>query len=142
MKKIVSASILIPLLKENKERYCWMQKRVEEGPLQGLWEFPGGKLEVGESAEEALIREVKEEASVTIQKENLTFFSEYLVELEKKQINLNVYLTHVSNELEIELRLKGQFFKLCDQQDINKIKELIPPGNVKILEDLVKFHNS
>jgi len=34
--------------------------------LAGLWEFPGGKVEDGESLEAALIREIQEEIDVTI----------------------------------------------------------------------------
>ncbi|WP_090711429.1 (deoxy)nucleoside triphosphate pyrophosphohydrolase [Mycetocola miduiensis] len=42
--------------------------RREPGRAQGgKWEFPGGKIEHGESPEQALIREVKEELDVEIQ---------------------------------------------------------------------------
>ncbi len=41
-----------------------MQRRFEAGALYNRWEFPGGKLEVGESALEAVLREVQEEVGV------------------------------------------------------------------------------
>lgn len=41
-------------------------RRLAAGHLGGLWEFPGGKRQAGETLEAALVREIREELDVTV----------------------------------------------------------------------------
>jgi 8-oxo-dGTP diphosphatase len=44
----------------------FVARRIPGGDLGGKWEFPGGKVEAGESGEEALVREFSEEFAVSV----------------------------------------------------------------------------
>lgn len=70
---------------ENKEILCAL--RGPEMTLPNYWEFPGGKIEDGETKEEALKREIKEELGCTInvyeQIEDTTYeYAKVIVRLE------------------------------------------------------------
>jgi 8-oxo-dGTP diphosphatase len=47
------------------DRRVLIAQRPEGKSLAGLWEFPGGKVEPGESPEDALVRELEEELGVS-----------------------------------------------------------------------------
>lgn len=50
-----------------KEGRILITKRKEDGLLGGLWEFPGGKIRRDETAEQACLREIKEEVNLDIE---------------------------------------------------------------------------
>jgi 8-oxo-dGTP diphosphatase len=44
-----------------------LTRRPEGKPMAGLWEFPGGKIDAGETPEAALVRELREELGIAVQ---------------------------------------------------------------------------
>ena len=50
----------------NEDDHILICQRPPKKYLSGLWEFPGGKVEKGETPENAVIREVKEELNIDI----------------------------------------------------------------------------
>jgi 8-oxo-dGTP diphosphatase len=56
---LVAACALI-----DADRRVLIAQRPEGKPMAGLWEFPGGKVEQGETPEETLIRELEEELGI------------------------------------------------------------------------------
>jgi 8-oxo-dGTP diphosphatase len=50
----------------NAREQVLIARRPIDSHQGGLWEFPGGKLETGESVEQALFRELKEELAIEV----------------------------------------------------------------------------
>lgn len=60
---LVAACALI-----DADKRVLIARRPEGKPLAGLWEFPGGKIEPGETPEDTVIRELAEELTVKVTK--------------------------------------------------------------------------
>lgn len=50
----------------NDQGEILIDRRLETGEMAGLWEFPGGKIEAGETVTDCIIREIKEEINLEI----------------------------------------------------------------------------
>jgi mutator mutT protein len=70
----VVAAIICDSLKEKTKIFATARGY---GEFKGQWEFPGGKIEEGETSEEALVREIKEELETEIRVGELMHTVEY-----------------------------------------------------------------
>ena len=71
------------------------------GEFEGMWEFPGGKIEPGESRDVALKREIQEELGVDIAIENILCTTEY--DYPSFHMTMHCYLCSIASG-DIELR--------------------------------------
>ncbi|MFB9936409.1 (deoxy)nucleoside triphosphate pyrophosphohydrolase [Photobacterium aphoticum] len=72
-------------------QYLLMQ-RFDHASQGGLWEFPGGKVEVGETPEQALTRELQEE--LAIETHTGAFLADSVFDYGDKVIHLKGYVSH------------------------------------------------
>lgn len=137
MKKL-EVAILIPIRHLTGEGVeIWMQQRQENGPLDGLWEFPGGKIERGESPKEAAIREVLEEVGLSLdeQSEGVVFFRQFPYEYEDRLILLNVFTTKLSFT---PAPGSGKWFKVHFSSKSTPLLSKIPDANQEVIDELLK----
>ena len=71
----------------NEQGQILIDRRRPEGLLGGLWEFPGGKIEPGETIEDCIKREIKEELGIGIE------VGEHLITIDHTYTHLRVSLT-------------------------------------------------
>ncbi len=86
MKPIAVVSGII----ENEKGEILLAQRPPGKRLAGFWEFPGGKIEAGESGEAALLRELKEELNLDVRIVN--FLGVFRHNYEWGTIDLHVYV--------------------------------------------------
>ncbi len=107
-------------------------ERPEGFKMAGWWEFPGGKIEKGESQDSALVRELQEELGITpidfeYWQELVHEYDDFIVRL----LFFNIY--NYSGEL---IALEGQRMEWVDPSQPPTLAYL--PADIKIVEALHK----
>ena len=93
MKKV---EVVAAVIQKDNKIFC-AQRNLSKS-MGGKWEFPGGKIEIGETREEALVREIKEELDSNIVVDNYLMTVEY--DYPTFHITMHAYLcTLVKGEL-------------------------------------------
>jgi len=124
--KLVTAAIII-----NNGKVLIAQ-RAENQQLAGKWEFPGGKVEPGETPEECLKREIKEELGINIEVND--FFGESTYHYDTGTIKLLAYKSQwIDGECKLSVHsrikwvkpyeLENYDFAPADIYFVNKLKE-------------------
>lgn len=101
----------------------------KSGEFAGMFEFPGGKIEDGETNEQALIREIQEELETTITIEK--YFMNVHYNYPNFILNMDCYLcTLKDNQIKLNNHNTIKWITL-DEQNINWI-----PADIQIIKKL------
>ncbi|WP_271716058.1 (deoxy)nucleoside triphosphate pyrophosphohydrolase [Anaeromicropila herbilytica] len=98
------------------------------GDFQGGWEFPGGKMETGESTEEALIREIREELDSEITVGDILCTVNY--DYPTFHLTMHVYWCDlVSGKLEL---LEHESAKWLGKENLKSVNWL--PADIEVID--------
>lgn len=101
------------------------------GEWKDWWEFPGGKMEVGETPEEALKREIREELSTEISVDEFLYTVEY--DYPKFHLTMHCYLCTLLTEA-LHLN-EHEAAKWLTNEELNSVKWLL--ADKIIVEQLI-----
>jgi 8-oxo-dGTP diphosphatase len=100
------------------------------GDFKDWWEFPGGKMEVGETPEEALKREIREELSAEISVDEFLCTMEY--DYPQFHLTMHCYLCSLIGEA-LHLN-EHEAARWLTKEQLDSVKWL--PADMKVIEDV------
>lgn len=108
-------------------------KRPDDKHQGGLWEFPGGKVEDGETVPAALVRELDEEVALPTAESNMSELMQIPFEYPDKKVFLDVYWVEVGiNDALLAHGAEGQQVRWVKAHELSDYQ--FPEANKPILD--------
>ena len=127
MKIVRVAAAIIKKINEQGEPVIFATQR-GYGKYKNWWEFPGGKIEPGETPEAALIREIREELDTTIAVDQLLLTVEY--DYPEFHLSMDCFWCHIVEGKLILLEHKAS--KWLPLKDLRQVNWL--PADIMVIE--------
>jgi 8-oxo-dGTP diphosphatase len=105
-----------------------IDKRKASGAMGGLWEFPGGKIEAGETVVECIVREIREELGIEI------VVLEHLISIDYSYhtFQLTLIVHHCQHISGIPQPIESDEVRWVNVSELDNYK--FPAANVEIIQ--------
>jgi len=123
---------------KNSDGEILIAKRADHQHQGGLWEFPGGKVEAGETVPQALIRELQEEVNLDCTSAEITSLMQQSYDYPDKSVLLDIYWVVESlNEKQFKEQAKGLEGQPIAWVSADKLDQYeFPAANAVIIDQL------
>ncbi|VEU79906.1 (deoxy)nucleoside triphosphate pyrophosphohydrolase [Haploplasma axanthum] len=113
MKKHIE--VVAAVIKKDNKYFCAQRK--DSGELAKKWEFPGGKVEAGETPEQALKRELMEELEIDIKINKFIMTVEH--EYNSFELTMHAFLCETDKEIVLTEHLDSKWLLIDQLSDLD-----------------------
>ena len=124
-----------------KNKLLLAQRQKKGDPFLGWWDLPGGFIDQGETAEEAMTRELKEELGISLKNKKFfrTFSGTYPSITDPFYVLTVVFIVRIGNSNHVELIDKEELgsFKWFDKKELPR--KIAFDSNQKVIKEFLKI---
>lgn len=127
------AVVALVLFIRPQQKYLIMRRNQKQSGA-GSWEFPGGKVESGETFEQALHREIVEEVGLNLVEQQMKYLMSHEHHYGEKRIHLHFYMYELQSTVDIKL-IDHDDYKWCSLDELQFLQPL-SLGDVPVIQFL------